>query len=76
MMAGMLPFALGIGEGGDQTSPLGMAVIGGLVFSMLSSLVILPLLYHYVIGDKPLPQLSLDPDDPASKYFEIQEKGT
>ncbi|MBS1526602.1 MAG: efflux RND transporter permease subunit, partial [Bacteroidetes bacterium] len=76
MIAGMVPMALGLGEGGDQTSPLGTAVIGGLLFSMLSSLVILPLFYHSAIGNKPLPQLSLDPDDPASKYFETQEKGT
>jgi len=76
MIAGMLPMALGLGEGGDQTSPLGTAVIGGLLFSMISSLVILPMFYHLAIGNKPLPQLSLDPDDPASKYFEPQEKGT
>ena len=76
MIAGMLPMAFGFGEGGDQISPLGIAVIGGLVFSMLSTLVILPVFYHSAIGDKLLPQISLDPDDPASKYFETQEKGT
>lgn len=68
MIAGMLPMALGIGEGGDQTSPLGMAVIGGLLFSMFSSLVLLPLLYQSAIGNKPIPVISLDPDDPAGKY--------
>jgi len=33
MIAGMIPMALGLGEGGSQTSPLGIAVIGGLFFS-------------------------------------------
>jgi multidrug efflux pump subunit AcrB len=69
MVAGMLPMSLGLGKGGDQTSPLGIAVIGGLIFSLLISLVFLPLLYRDFMGNKPAPSLSLDPDDPNSSYF-------
>ena len=50
MIAGMIPMALGVGEGGDQTSPLGIAVIGGLVFSTVSTLVFLPSIYARFMG--------------------------
>ncbi|MFI5133418.1 MAG: efflux RND transporter permease subunit, partial [Chitinophagales bacterium] len=50
MIAGMIPMAIGLGEGGDQTAPLGIAVIGGLLFSAISTLVFLPIFYHLVIG--------------------------
>jgi multidrug efflux pump subunit AcrB len=73
MIAGMVPMALGLGEGGDQTAPLGIAVIGGLLFSMFSSLILLPLIYQSVIGDSPVKAISLDPDDPQSKYHLIKE---
>jgi multidrug efflux pump subunit AcrB len=42
MIAGMVPMALALGEGGEQTAPLGRAVIGGLVASTLSVLFVLP----------------------------------
>jgi multidrug efflux pump subunit AcrB len=42
MIAGMLPMALALGEGGEQTAPLGRAVIGGLAASTLATLTILP----------------------------------
>lgn len=45
MSAGMLPMALGLGEGGGQTAPLGIAVIGGLLCSTLATLLVLPLLF-------------------------------
>ncbi|WP_262898089.1 efflux RND transporter permease subunit [Mucilaginibacter rubeus] len=73
MIAGMVPMASGIGEGGDQTAPLGIAVIGGLLFGLLLSLLILPLIYHALAGDRPVKLISLDPDDKESKYFTITE---
>ncbi|MGF7075863.1 efflux RND transporter permease subunit [Mucilaginibacter sp. 3215] len=73
MIAGMVPMASGIGEGGDQTAPLGIAVIGGLLFGLLLSLLILPLIYHALAGDRPVKLISLDPDDKESKYFTINE---
>jgi multidrug efflux pump subunit AcrB len=45
MIAGMLPLALALGEGGDQTAPLGRAVIGGLLASTMTVLLILPVVY-------------------------------
>jgi multidrug efflux pump subunit AcrB len=48
MMAGMIPMASGLGEAGDQTAPLGRAVIGGLAASMLAALFIVPLVYSLV----------------------------
>ncbi|GGA94332.1 efflux RND transporter permease subunit [Mucilaginibacter rubeus] len=73
MIAGMVPVASGIGEGGDQTAPLGIAVIGGLLFGLLLSLLILPLIYQVLTGDRPVKLISLDPDDKESKYFTITE---
>jgi len=48
MISGMIPMALGMGEGGERTAPLGRAVIGGLIFSTTSVLLVLPLIYALV----------------------------
>src|SRR3954447_18831273 len=45
MIIGMIPMALGLGEGGEQNAPLGRAVIGGLVFATVSTLVFVPVVY-------------------------------
>jgi multidrug efflux pump subunit AcrB len=45
MVIGMVPMALGIGEGAEQNAPLGRAVIGGLVFSTVSTLLFVPVVY-------------------------------
>lgn len=70
MIAGMIPMAIGLGEGGDQTAPLGIAVIGGLLFSMISTLFFLPLIYKWIMGKKQYRNPSLDPEDQDSKYHE------
>lgn len=63
MIAGMLPMALGLGEGGEQTAPLGIAVIGGLLFSSIGSLFALPSVYQWTVGNKTPQRVSLDPED-------------
>jgi multidrug efflux pump subunit AcrB len=68
MIAGMLPMASGIGEGGAQIAPLGIAVIGGLLFSTFSTLLILPLIYSRVQKTIKRNAVSLDPEDPESIY--------
>jgi multidrug efflux pump subunit AcrB len=45
MIIGMLPMSLGLGEGGEQNAPLGRAVIGGLIFATISTLLFVPLIY-------------------------------
>ncbi|SNS50052.1 Multidrug efflux pump subunit AcrB [Noviherbaspirillum humi] len=45
MIIGMIPMALGLGEGGEQNAPLGRAVIGGLVFATISTLLFVPVVF-------------------------------
>jgi multidrug efflux pump subunit AcrB len=70
MIAGMLPMALGWGEGGEQTAPLGRAVAGGLLASMTAKLFVLPSVFAVIMGRSSTASASLDPDDTESKYFE------
>jgi multidrug efflux pump subunit AcrB len=70
MIAGMIPMSLGLGEGGDQTAPLAIAVIGGLLFSTISTLIFLPMVYSWIMGKKPYRNPSLDPEDKSSKNYE------
>lgn len=70
MILGMLPMALGWGEGGNQTAPLGRAVIGGLLLSTFATLTALPAIYSILQGKASAHSPSLDPDDPASRYYE------
>jgi multidrug efflux pump subunit AcrB len=60
MMMGMVPMALGLGEGGEQNAPLGRAVIGGLLFATVATLVLVPLLFSMVHG-RPNATPSLNP---------------
>lgn len=69
MAAGMLPMAIGFGEGGDQVSPLGRAVIGGLIFSTFSVLVILPLVFGWMQKKASMISPSLDPEDQESIHY-------
>jgi multidrug efflux pump subunit AcrB len=48
MIGGMMPLAIGLGEGGEIQAPMGRAIIGGLVTSTLLTLVVVPVLYTYL----------------------------
>lgn len=69
MVVGMIPMALGLGEAGDQTSPLGRAVIGGLFASTFAALFILPLAFAWGQKKSGIQSLSLDPEDQESQHF-------
>ncbi len=63
MIAGMIPMASGLGEAGDQSAPLGRAVIGGLIFSTFAALLIVPLVYGWIQQKKSFKSVSLFPGD-------------
>ena len=46
MILGMIPMALGVGEGGEQNAPLARAVIGGLLFATFATLLFVPTMYR------------------------------
>ncbi len=76
MIAGMIPLALALGEGGEQTAPLGRAVIGGLLAATLATLLILPTVFAGIKRwTHPLAP-SLDPDDPQSAYYDAPGTGS
>jgi multidrug efflux pump subunit AcrB len=74
MIAGMVPMALGLGEGGDQTAPLGRAVIGGLLASTLATLTLLPAVFALALGHSSTESVSLSPTDPESRYYAPDEE--
>jgi multidrug efflux pump subunit AcrB len=73
MVAGMIPMASGLGEGGDQASPLGRAVIGGLIASTVAALFIMPIVFAWVQGKTSTQSVSLDPTDKESRFYEKGE---
>ena len=73
MIAGMVPMALGLGEGGEQSAPLGRAVIGGLAAATAATLLILPAVFTIVMGLFNSGSASLDPGDPESSYYLVGE---
>ncbi|MEA9411779.1 efflux RND transporter permease subunit [Flavobacterium sp. PL02] len=74
MIAGMLPMAIGHGEGGDQVAPLGRAVIGGLIASSFSVLLLLPLVFVWIQSKASTQSPSLDPEDENSTHYITLEK--
>lgn len=75
MIAGMIPMAIGLGSGGAQISPLGIAVIGGMLFSIPTSLIVVPQVYQWLAGSKKYESVSLDPDDDTSKFYDLKTGG-
>lgn len=70
MTFGMVPMAIGFGEGGAQSAPLGRAVIGGLIVSTFATLTILPSIYAILQSGASTSSPSLNPMDPTSQYYE------
>ena len=69
MICGMIPLAIGFGEGSAQSAPLGRAVIGGLIFSTLTTLTVLPAVYALLQRKASTASNSLNPEDPSSRYY-------
>jgi multidrug efflux pump subunit AcrB len=59
MIIGMLPMALGLGEGGEQNAPLGRAVIGGLMVATCFTLIVVPVLYSKLRAAPPTPPIDV-----------------
>jgi multidrug efflux pump subunit AcrB len=72
MIAGMIPMAAGMGEAGEQTAPLGRAVIGGLFASTLAALLVLPLVFALMRARDTTASASLDPEDENSPLYETK----
>ncbi len=70
MIAGMVPMALGLGEGGQQAAPLGRAVVGGLAVATVATLLVLPAIFALVQARAHRRSASLDPTDPGSSTAE------
>jgi multidrug efflux pump subunit AcrB len=58
MIIGMVPMALGLGEGGEQNAPLGRAVIGGLVMATFATLFFVPVVFSVLHRTAPVPKTS------------------
>jgi len=76
MLVGMMPMALGLGEGGAQTAPLGCAVVGGLALGTLATLLVLPSVFALARARAGRYSASLDPDDKDSAHFEAPGSAT
>ena len=68
MIVGMIPMAIALGRGAEQSAPLGRAVIGGLLAATVTSLLILPSIFSLVQERASTHSPSLDPEDPESRY--------
>jgi multidrug efflux pump subunit AcrB len=66
MISGMIPMALGAG----QTAPLAISVIGGLIASTLTTLLVIPSVFAIVERKAAVHSASIDPDDPASRHYD------
>jgi multidrug efflux pump subunit AcrB len=71
MVAGMLPMALGFGEGAEQTAALARAVVGGVLVSTAATLFALPTVFALVQRRTGVASASLDPDDPNSRRYDV-----
>jgi multidrug efflux pump subunit AcrB len=70
MIIGMLPMALGLGEGGEQNAPLGRAVIGGLLFATFSTLFFVPIVYTFLRKKSPVNQDRVIEEEAAQTHVD------
>jgi len=70
MIFGMVPMAIGLGEGVSPSEPLGRAVIGGLIVSTFATLTVLPSIYAILQRGASVSSSSLNPMDPTSRYYD------
>ncbi|MCF0054924.1 efflux RND transporter permease subunit [Dyadobacter sp. CY356] len=70
MVVGMIPMASGLSESGEQTAPLGRAVIGGLIASTFAALLILPLVFAAIQNKTSVKSVSLNPEDRDSEFYD------
>jgi multidrug efflux pump subunit AcrB len=68
MIIGMAPMAFALGEGGEQNAPLGRAVIGGLIFATVATLMFVPVVFSLVHGRKQ-PSTSATPSLPGEENY-------
>jgi len=61
MIVGMVPMALGLGEGGEQNTPLGRAVIGGLVMATFATLFFVPVVFSVMHRTSPVAERNGEP---------------
>jgi multidrug efflux pump subunit AcrB len=64
MIIGMSPMALGLGEGGEQNAPLGRAVVGGLIFATIATLIFVPVVFS--LAHKRVPETNPEPSEPPA----------
>lgn len=74
MTVGMVPMALALERGSEMEAPLGRAVIGGLLMSTFTTLLIVPSLFALLVGPRKAVAPSVDPDDPESKCYHPPER--
>ena len=73
MIIGMIPMALGLGEGGEQNAPLGRAVIGGLLFATVATLVFVPTVFALFHARRRAPQEEPTGVPPTPESERIEE---
>ena len=70
MVLGVVPMALGLGEGGEQNAPLGRAVIGGLVLGTLASLFVVPTVFAWALRNRKPPEAPKSEETSEYEYAE------
>ena len=73
MIAGMMPMAVNLGEGGGQAAPLARAVVGGLAAATVATLFVLPSVFGWLQSRSHRQSASLDPNDHESAHYQPAE---